>query len=77
VSGQGAGRLAIAVEDDGPGIPEPVRRQVLERGFRADELVPGQGIGLAVVREMVEEAYGGTLELSETALGGARVQVVI
>ncbi len=73
----GARRLAITIEDDGPGIPAPVRRSVLERGFRADELTPGQGIGLAVVREMVEEAYSGTLELSASPLGGARVRVVL
>ena len=63
------------VEDDGPGIPEPVRAAVLERGVRADELIPGQGIGLAVVREMVEDGYGGRLEVSASELGGACVRL--
>jgi len=73
----GSRRLVIQVEDDGPGIPDPVRRSVLERGFRADELTPGQGIGLAVVREMVEEGYAGTLELATSEMGGASVRAVL
>lgn len=73
----GARRLEVRVEDDGPGIDESVRRAVLERGFRADELTPGQGIGLAVVREMVEEGYAGRLELTTSALGGACVHAVL
>ncbi|MEA3277623.1 MAG: ATP-binding protein [Pseudomonadota bacterium] len=70
-------QLLIEIEDDGPGIPEPDRRAVLERGVRTDRLVPGQGLGLAVVREMVEEAYAGSLELSDSDLGGARIRVIL
>lgn len=67
--------LRLAVEDDGPGIPDDLRREVLERGVRADSLVPGQGIGLAVVREMVVEIYGGELAIERGDLGGARLVV--
>jgi two-component system sensor histidine kinase PhoQ len=70
-------QLVLEVEDDGPGIAPRDRSAVLERGVRADELVPGQGIGLAVAREMVEEAYGGSLELSESELGGALLRIRI
>jgi two-component system sensor histidine kinase PhoQ len=73
----GRRRLVVDVEDDGPGIPEPDRRRVLERGARLDELIPGQGIGLALVRELVEHAYGGSLTLDDSQLGGARVRVVL
>jgi two-component system sensor histidine kinase PhoQ len=69
------GELVLEVEDDGPGIAPQDRAAVLERGVRADEVVPGQGIGLAVTREMVEDAYDGTLELSEGALGGALLRI--
>ena len=67
--------LRIEVEDDGPGIPASERRTVLGRGVRIDELVPGEGIGLAVVRRMVEEDYGGTVALDTGTLGGLRVTV--
>ena len=73
----GRRRLLVEVEDDGPGIPEPDRPMVLERGARLDELVPGQGIGLALVRELVEHAYGGSLTLRDSPLGGACVRVVV
>lgn len=76
-SGDGRPCLAIEVEDDGPGIPEAQRAAVLERGTRIDSAVPGQGIGLAVVRD-IAAAYGGTVEIDASeALGGARVRVML
>jgi two-component system sensor histidine kinase PhoQ len=66
--------LALEVEDDGAGIAPAERARVLERGVRADESVAGQGIGLAVARE-VAASYGGTLEIGESRLGGARLSV--
>lgn len=69
------GALALTIEDDGPGIPADRRASVLERGVRMDESVPGDGIGLAVVRRMVEETWGGRLELEASDLGGLRVRV--
>ena len=71
---QRAGRLAITVADDGRGIaPDEVER-LIERGARADESVPGQGIGLAVGREIVA-LYGGTLRIDRSEWGGAAVHV--
>lgn len=66
--------LVLEVEDDGAGIPPAERARVLERGARADESVAGQGIGLAVARE-IAAAHGGTLEIGESRLGGALVRV--
>ncbi len=66
--------LVLEIEDDGSGIPPEERARVLERGARADESVPGQGIGLAAARE-IAAAYSGTLEIGESRLGGARVCV--
>lgn len=74
----GAGRradLCLEVEDDGPGIPAADAARILERGARADQSVPGQGIGLAVVRELACEAYAGSVEIDRADLGGARVRV--
>lgn len=65
-------RLMVQVEDDGPGIPAEVRRAVLDRGTRADEVQSGQGIGLSVVAELVA-LYHGRLHVDESALGGARL----
>lgn len=68
-------RLHLSVEDDGPGIPDELREAVLERGVRADSRIPGTGIGLAVVRETVEEIYGGSLQIDSGELGGTRVRL--
>ena len=65
-----AGYVEILVEDDGRGIPEAERANVLERGARLDTGKPGTGLGLAIVRD-VAEIYGGTIGLEESEdLGG-------
>ncbi len=73
----GQQRLVLTIEDDGPGIPDELRESVTDRGMRADSRTPGQGIGLAVVREMVVEVYGGRLEISRTVTGGTRIEVQV
>ncbi|MDJ0929020.1 MAG: ATP-binding protein [Gammaproteobacteria bacterium] len=69
--------LILSVEDDGPGIPDELREAVLKRGVRADSRLPGQGIGLGVVRETVEELYGGSVQIDAGELGGTRVRLSI
>jgi two-component system sensor histidine kinase PhoQ len=68
--------VALRVEDDGPGVPEALRHFVLARGARADTAQAGQGIGLALVTELVA-GYGGALELGTSPLGGAAVRVLL
>ena len=67
--------LVLTVEDDGAGIPEELQLAVTQRGMRADSGTPGQGIGLAVVRDIVVELYGGKLAVDTSDLGGARIQL--
>jgi two-component system sensor histidine kinase PhoQ len=68
--------ILLAVEDDGPGLPESLRTEGPARGRRADETTPGHGIGLAMVQEMAE-GYGGRLRLGVSELGGARVELQV
>ena len=64
---------AIVIEDNGPGFPPGQRKSLTERGRRADTQQEGQGLGLAVTRELLE-SYGGELVLAQSpALGGAMV----
>ncbi|MGA1319070.1 MAG: ATP-binding protein, partial [Rubrivivax sp.] len=70
------GTLEVDVDDDGPGFDPSIGERVLERGVRADEQVPGHGIGLAVVREIVQ-AQGGRIELTRSPQGGARVRLEV
>lgn len=64
--------IRIIIEDDGPGIPDSDVPTIIGRGTRLDETIPGQGIGLAVVHDIVA-AYGGNLELDRSPLGGLRL----
>ncbi|MBD3677115.1 MAG: HAMP domain-containing histidine kinase [Rhodobacteraceae bacterium] len=64
------GMLAIRIEDDGPGIPEEHREDVLKSGTRLDTSTKGTGIGLAITAELLE-AYGGSILLDRSDdLGG-------
>ena len=70
----GEARFRLTVEDDGPGLPQDVRQSVLRRGARLDESAPGSGLGLSILDELAR-AYGGSVTLDESPLGGLRVQV--
>ncbi|WP_448207138.1 ATP-binding protein [Azospirillum sp. sgz302134] len=70
------GMLAIAVDDDGPGLPADRREAVLAPGVRLDESTPGAGLGLAVVRD-VARLYGGDVRLGDSPLGGLRAELVL
>ncbi|WP_284617725.1 sensor histidine kinase [Aquabacterium humicola] len=76
VSPQAPGRLAITIEDDGPGIEASRRAQVLARGARLDESVPGSGLGLSIVKE-IAGLYGGSLTLERGTAGGLRAVLVL
>lgn len=63
----------VVIEDDGPGIPTQVRELVLTRGKRLDETKEGQGIGMSVVKEILE-AYKGSIQIAKSSrLGGAKI----
>ncbi len=69
----------VEVADDGPGIPPRLREQIFDRFVRgegpADTAVgPGSGLGLSIVRA-VATSHNGTVEVGESASGGAQFRV--
>ena len=66
--------LLLEINDDGAGIAESQRNFVLQRGARADTVKSGQGIGLAVVVDIVS-AYGGELKIERSEWGGASIKL--
>jgi signal transduction histidine kinase len=74
------GAVVFTVDDDGSGIPENERQRVFERFVRLDDARArhdgGTGLGLAIVAELVS-AHGGTVTITESGLGGARVEVIL
>ncbi len=67
-------RLHLRVDDDGPGFGDTT--SLLQLHVRGDEKVPGHGVGLAVVDELVK-SHDGELSLSRAELGGGRVEIVL
>lgn len=72
--------VMLTVDDDGAGIAEGDRERVLKRFVRLDESrsrdVGGSGLGLAIADEVVR-AHGGSLSITRSPSGGARVRVIL
>lgn len=62
--------LRIQVEDNGQGIAPDQQTRILQRGQRLDTLQAGQGLGLAVVVDILD-GYGATLSIDRSVWGGA------
>ena len=68
------GQQVLCIEDDGPGVPADQRERILQRGERLDRQHPGQGIGLAVVKDIID-SFDGRLTLEDSPLGGAAFRI--
>jgi two-component system sensor histidine kinase PhoQ len=68
------GSLKVRIEDDGPGFSDT--QAVLQLHVRMDEKVPGHGVGLAVVNDLVA-SHQGQLELSRSRWGGGQVDILL
>lgn len=67
-------RIAITVDDEGPGIPLEERELVFERFYRSVESrsMPGSGLGLAIVKQVME-SHGGSVRAERSPYGGTRI----
>lgn len=70
------GWLNILVDDNGPGLSASKREIVFKRGQRLDDSVPGFGLGLSIVRSLVE-SYRGKVALEDSPIGGLRVNLLL
>ncbi|HEX2756690.1 MAG TPA: ATP-binding protein, partial [Candidatus Limnocylindrales bacterium] len=74
------GTVVLTVEDDGPGVPDDAVERLFDRFFRVrrrgEPSRPGSGIGLTVVRGLVE-AMGGRVGASRGSLGGLAIEVTL
>jgi signal transduction histidine kinase len=64
-------RFRLLIDDDGPGLPEAARADMLKRGRRLDETKPGSGLGLSIVSDLAA-LYRGSLSLDASPMGGLR-----
>ena len=74
------GRIEIAVDDDGPGIPREERERIFEPFYRLDRsrdrATGGFGLGLSIAQKAVS-LHGGAIVVSESPLGGARFVITL
>ena len=68
--------VTIAVDDDGPGVAPAERERIFALGERGTTGSDGTGIGLALVR-MILERVGGRVDVGDAPLGGARFSVTV
>jgi len=70
--------VEIAVEDDGPGIPQPRREEAFRPFHRLDEgrnlQSGGSGLGLSIARD-IARSHGGDIVLDQSAMGGLKATV--
>ena len=69
------GDMELIIEDDGQGLEAQEIEQILNRGTRLDQVSEGQGIGLAVVADIVK-SYNIEMTFKRSVLGGLGVQLV-
>jgi len=65
---------ALAIEDNGPGIPQSVLPHVFEPLFSTKSF--GTGLGLPTVRQIIEQ-HGGTIAIESESGRGARATVLL
>ncbi|MFQ5955384.1 MAG: sensor histidine kinase [Kiloniellales bacterium] len=74
------GSVEITVDDDGLGIPEPLRTEAFKPFFRIDQSrnpeTGGVGLGLTIARDVIHR-HGGEISLEESPHGGLRVRLTL
>ncbi|HVL91460.1 MAG TPA: ATP-binding protein [Actinomycetota bacterium] len=74
--GRGPDGTVIAVEDDGPGVPDDLKGSIFDVFRRGGKSVPGTGVGLSLVRRFAE-MHGGGAWVEDRPGGGARFCVLL
>ena len=71
----GDNEVKVIFSDDGSGLPNEEMKKVFARGFRLDEQTPGSGLGLNIVKDIVQ-IYKGKIWLGKSNdLGGLEVNI--
>ncbi len=69
-------RIALSVQDNGPGIPEEVRERMFEPFYSTKGVGEGLGIGLSIVYNIVRE-FDGSVSVADAPGGGTTVTVLL
>ena len=69
--------VIIDVDDDGPGCSKEVLGRLTDRGVRIDESVAGHGLGLSIVKDIVDTYNGRLLLEPSERLGGLKASAYL
>ncbi|MGM0510304.1 MAG: response regulator [Thermoplasmatota archaeon] len=67
--------VVCTIEDDGKGVSDDIKDKIFERGFNYGPNA-GSGLGMFLAKQIVEN-YGGSIEVDDSELGGAKFEVVL
>ncbi len=65
--------MVCRIEDDGKGIPDSKKGRIFNKGYTTDS-GKGSGLGLFLAEKVIEK-YGGSIEIRDSEMGGARFDV--
>ena len=71
------GQVEICVSDNGPGVPEAIRKKIFEPFFTTKPTGSGTGVGLSLSYDIVAQGHGGSLRLENGEGGGAAFVVTL
>ena len=68
-------KLKLCIDDSGPGLDAELRKNIVQRFFRAEQTnAEGAGLGLSIVKS-IAETHSATMQILESELGGLSVQI--
>jgi signal transduction histidine kinase len=68
------GRVRVAFEDNGPGIPDEIKDKILQPFFTTKKGTEGTGLGLSITHDIVK-AHGGKLTI-ESSMGNGSAFII-
>jgi signal transduction histidine kinase len=68
--------VLFCIDDDGPGVPREIRSKIFEPFYTTKPVGKGTGLGLAVTHTVADE-HGGTIEVSDSDMGGASFRFLV
>jgi signal transduction histidine kinase len=70
-------RVIIRIRDNGVGMSEEIKNRIFEQGFTTKEVGKGTGLGMAIVRQIVEEKHGGTITCTSEVGRGTQFAIAL
>ena len=69
------GMLCIEIEDNGPGMPDEVRKRIFEPFFTTKSVGDGTGLGLSISYYIITQDHNGTMEVQSTPGRGTTFKI--